>query len=335
MDSHDENDDAWVHHRLPVRRVEARPDVLARLRGEAAGTDDANTAATAPADGGFPWARTAVSKESLADGATDGGDDADSVSRDDTDDDADLTDWQRQWLDLSAPEDEPDESIPSVDAGGWWEGIPAVRQLLLDGVDLGAATVFVGENGSGKSTIVEALAMAYGLAPEGGSVASRHRTRVTESGLGEQLALVRNAGASRRGYFLRAETMHAFFSYLEDNPGSDPNEPLFHELSHGESFVALVEVKMKPNWPGLLVLDEPESALSFDNQLRLLRHLQALMATGRHQVVMATHSPILAALPGATLYEVDARGFHEVDHDDATLVRNWRHFMNDPSAYLD
>lgn len=105
-------------HGLPVRRVEARPDVLARLSGEAADVDDAHVATVAPADGGFPWARTAVSNESPAGGATDGVDDADNVSRDDTDDDADLTDWQRQWLDVSAPEDEPDESIPTVDAGG-------------------------------------------------------------------------------------------------------------------------------------------------------------------------------------------------------------------------
>lgn len=122
-------------HGLPVRRVEARPDVLARLSGEAADVDDAHVATVAPADGGFPWVRTAVSNESPAGGATDGGDDADNVSRDDTDDDADLTDWQRQWLDVSAPEDEPDQSIPTVDAGGWWEGIPAVRQLLLDGLE--------------------------------------------------------------------------------------------------------------------------------------------------------------------------------------------------------
>ena len=122
-------------HGLPVRRVEARPDVLARLSGEAADVDDAHVATVAPADGGFPWAITAVSNESPAGGATDGGDDADNVSRDDTDDDADLTDWQRQWLDVSAPEDEPDESIPTVDAGGWWEGIPAVRQLLLYGLE--------------------------------------------------------------------------------------------------------------------------------------------------------------------------------------------------------
>ncbi|TCJ92914.1 hypothetical protein EDC82_2744 [Dermacoccus sp. SAI-028] len=104
--------------------------MLARLSGEAADVDDAHVATVAPADGGFAWARTAVSNESPAGRATDGGDDADNVSRDDTDD-ADLTDWQRQWLDVSAPEDEPDESIPTVDAGGWWEGIPAVRQLLL------------------------------------------------------------------------------------------------------------------------------------------------------------------------------------------------------------
>lgn len=217
---------------------------------------------------------------------------------------------------------------------GWWEGIPAVRQLLLDGLDLGSATVLLGENGSGKSTIVEAIAMAYGLAAEGGSTGSQHRTRATESGLSEQLALVRNGLGGRAGYFLRAETMHSFFSYLEANPTNGP-EPRFHELSHGESFVALVEDKFTAKRPGLYVLDEPESALSFENQLRLMRHLQTLMATGRHQILLATHSPILAALPGASILQLDHRGFREVEHDDATLVRQWRDFMLDPARFLD
>lgn len=326
------DDDAWVHHRLPVRRVEAWPDVAARLRG---GTEVTGESAAALDEGqGFTWNRAGRSDDEAS---PVGGDDADGDDRDDTDDDDGLTDWQRQWLAEDAPEEQVDEGDPATLENAWWEGIPAVRQLLLDGLDLGAATVFVGENGSGKSTIVEGLAMAYGMAAEGGSTGSAHRTHASESGLSEQLALTRGASGGRSGYFLRAETMHGFFTYLKENPRLPSQGPdyAFHEMSHGESFVTLVEDRFALRRPGLYILDEPESALSFDNQLRLVRHLRALMATGRHQVVMATHSPILAALPGATLYEVDARGFHEVDHDDATLVRNWRHFMNDPSAYLD
>jgi predicted ATPase len=91
--------------------------------------------------------------------------------------------------------------------------IPAVAQVLGDGLDLAPGVTFlVGENGSGKSTLVEAVATAYGLSPEGGSTHSRHSTRPTESSLGDALQLVRGAGASRWGFFLRAETMHGWYS---------------------------------------------------------------------------------------------------------------------------
>lgn len=292
--------DAWANNLLPVRRFEAFEQERDRLLG------------ATPTDG---QDRSADDHPTPDDG---------------------LTDFQRQWLAMEEPEPSEPEVEPEPEpASRWWEGIPAVRQLLLDGLGLGDGTVFIGENGSGKSTLVEGLAMAYGLAGEGGSSGSQHVTRASESGLGDQLRVVRNARGGRSGYFLRAETMHSFFTYLEQNPGGDPEEPLFHELSHGESFVALVELRMKLKRPGVYFLDEPESALSFANQLRLLTHLRTLMESGRHQIVMATHSPILAALPGADLYEVTDDGFTLVDHDDAELVRNWRAFMNNPAQFLE
>ena len=91
----------------------------------------------------------------------------------------------------------------------------AVAQLLDDGLPLGPATVLVGENGSGKSTLIEGIATAFGLSAEGGSVNAHHATRDSESSLPDHILLRRHAGASRRGYFLRAETMHGFFTYLE------------------------------------------------------------------------------------------------------------------------
>lgn len=291
----------WTRNRLPLRRVEAYPDVRDRILGSG------HEAAEAPQSSPAPETAEPIVGE-------DG-----------------LTDFQRQWLALDEPEDTPQEEAVGSEPG-WWEGVPAVRQLLIDGLDLGSVTVLLGENGSGKSTLVEGLAMAYGFAPEGGSTGSRHRTKESEAGLDAQLQFVRNGGAPRGGYFLRAETMHGFFSYLEDNPGNDPQEPLFHQLSHGESFVALVELRFRR--PGFYVLDEPESALSFRNQLHLLHHLSELSARGTHQFVLATHSPILAAWPDADLYELDDAGFHAVDHDDAMLVRQWRSFLADPAAYL-
>src|SRR4051812_10885927 len=100
-------------------------------------------------------------------------------------------------------------------SGRWPHTIPAVRQLLTDGLDLGPGVTFlVGENGAGKSTLVEAIAVAYGLPPEGGSTGARLTTRATESSLSDDLVLSRGLGGKRAGYFLRAETMHGFYTYL-------------------------------------------------------------------------------------------------------------------------
>ncbi|HET6986497.1 MAG TPA: AAA family ATPase [Kribbella sp.] len=126
-------------------------------------------------------------------------------------------------------------------SGRWPHTIPAVRQLLTDGLDLAPGVTFlVGENGAGKSTLVEAVAVAYGLSPEGGSTGARLTTRATESTLADELLLTRGVGSKRAGFFLRAETMHGFYTYLEQNPGARPDEPVFHEMSHGESFLTLI-----------------------------------------------------------------------------------------------
>jgi predicted ATPase len=215
----------------------------------------------------------------------------------------------------------------------WPATLAPVAQLLDDGFPMGPATVLVGENGSGKSTIVEAIALAFGLSAEGGSANAQHTTRKSESPLEEHIVLRRHGGASRRGYFLRAETMHGFFTYLEQNPRtSGPAEPRFHEMSHGESFLALVADRFRQ--PGLYVLDEPESALSLSGCVALVSALTELLEAGDSQVLMATHSPVLAALPGAQIYEVGGWGLRPRYWDELALVRNWRAFLSEPEKYL-
>lgn len=217
--------------------------------------------------------------------------------------------------------------------GDWFTGIPAVAQVLDDGWPLGQVTVVVGENGAGKSTLVEAVAMAFGMGAEGGSTGSRHATRQTESPLWRHLRLEREIGAPRQGFFLRAETMHSFYSYPEDNPGRAP-ESAFHRMSHGESFVELVVDRMKPRRPGLFLLDEPESALSFTGCLTLLAHLHHVVSTSPSQVILSTHSPLLAALPGATIYELGEWGLRACEWEDLDLVRRWRAFLDQPQRVL-
>ncbi len=214
----------------------------------------------------------------------------------------------------------------------WPYSVPAVAQLLSGGLDMSSGvTVLVGENGSGKSTLVEAIAGAYGLNPEGGSAGAQHSTRVSESDLARSLTVSRGPGAARWGFFLRAETMHGFYTYLEANPSTRRPDPEFHEMSHGESFLALLGARFDS--PGFYCLDEPESALSFTGCLALVGVLYEI-TTGGGQALVATHSPIIAAVPGARILEVGAWGLREVTWDELELVNHWRRFLSYPDSYL-
>lgn len=233
----------------------------------------------------------------------------------------------RHRLPIRRIEEYPPDPLPR----DTWPGTLApVRQVLDEGLDLGPVTVFVGDNGVGKSTLVEAIAIAYGMGPEGGSTMSGHSTRPSESRLWEHLVLVREPGAAKSGFFLRAETMHGVFTFLEEHPGDRP-EPL-HERSHGESFLDFVINRSA--WPGLWVLDEPESALSFSGCLALIGLLRSIVETGRGQVVLSTHSPVLAAFPGAVVHEVGEWGVRRSTWADLDLVRDQRAFLAAPERYL-
>ena len=218
-----------------------------------------------------------------------------------------------------------------LEPGEWPLTVPAVAQLLDEGLELEPGITFlVGENGSGKSTLVEAVAMAYGLAPEGGSTGSRHSTRASESPLGSALRLQRGIGSGRWGFFLRAETMHGFYTYLEENPGR-LEDPRFHDMSHGESFLAVLQTRFDS--PGFYALDEPEAALSFSSTLGLIATLQRLVEAGG-QVLCATHSPVLAAMPGATILEVGDWGLRRTTWAELELVQHWKSYLDAPGRYL-
>jgi predicted ATPase len=211
----------------------------------------------------------------------------------------------------------------------WPATIPAVQQVLDTGLDLAPVTVIVGENGAGKSTLVEAIAMAFGLSGEGGSSSSMLATRATESPLHDHLQLIRGAGASRRGFFLRAETMHGLYSYLDD---IGVGGGVLHRMSHGESFLELVETRFRDR--GLWILDEPEAALSFSGCMALLGALNRLVADGGSQVILSTHSPLLAAMDGARILEVGEWGIRQSEWDELSLVQNWRTFFAGPERFL-
>jgi len=203
---------------------------------------------------------------------------------------------------------------------------------MRDGLTLSPGVTFlVGENGSGKSTILEGIALAYGLSPEGGSRQSQHSTRPTESPLSDWLRIQRGIGANQWGFFLRAETMHSFYTYLEQNPSMSAPDSRFHEMSHGESFLEILNTRFDE--PGFYCLDEPEAALSFSSTLTLISVLRRISDDGG-QVLCATHSPVLASLPGAKILEVGEWGMREAEWEDLELVRHWQSFLGDPDRYL-
>ena len=193
----------------------------------------------------------------------------------------------------------------------------------------GSIHALIGENGAGKSTIVEAVAMAFGLGAEGGSVHGRDVTWRSESPLNSDLRLVRGGAASRWGYFLRAETMHGMFTYLQ----SSGPERDFHSRSHGEAFWDILTTS-RFDGGGLFVLDEPEAGLSFDAQLRLVALLLELADRHGAQVLMATHSPILASVPGAAVYELSDEGMHRARWEDLAMVDHYRRYLDAPERYL-
>ena len=225
----------------------------------------------------------------------------------------------------------PDPGAPPPTAeqrARWPLTVPAVAQLLDGGLELPAgALVLVGENGSGKSTVMELLAVTLGLNPEGGSVNTRFRTRPSEP---ESLGLVveRSPGASRWGYFLRDETLHGLYSHLEQINSPDPS---FHELSHGEAFLEVLT--RRAHGGGTYLLVEPDAALSFGGGLALVAVLRDLVRAGA-RVVVATHSPVVAALPGATLLEVGDWGLRPARWEELELTESWRQFLGDPASFL-
>lgn len=209
----------------------------------------------------------------------------------------------------------------------WLDVVPAVQQVLREGLTLSPGVTFlVGENGAGKSTIVEAVAMAYGLSPEGGSAHGPHSTRRSESALHGAITLQRGIGTGSWGFFLRAETMHGWYTYQEGVGGPD-----LHAMSHGESFLEVLSRRFDS--PGFYCLDEPEAALSFASSLTLLRALHDI-AEGGGQVLCATHSPVVASLPGAHVLEVGPWGLRPTTWEDLELVHHWRSYLAGPGRYL-
>jgi predicted ATPase len=226
-----------------------------------------------------------------------------------------------RWLEYAAPDD----------ASAFPFDIPAIRALTRLEFHP-AVTFFIGENGTGKSTLLEAIAVSARFSPEGGWKRGATENLPGSSGLHHHLRFARSSYPGD-GWFLRAESFYNIATALEELD-KEPfcahgfraygGKPL-HAQSHGEAFLALLNNRLTGD--GLYLFDEPEAALSPQRQLAVLSLLHRLV--GHHsQLIIATHSPILLAYPHARIYEFSEHGLREVRYTDTEHFNVTRDFLN-------
>ena len=228
------------------------------------------------------------------------------------------------------------EQAPPSDS--YLASLPVVRHLSEQPLVFDSPVTFLmGENGSGKSTLIEALAVHQGFNPEGGTRNMMFSTADSHSGLWRLLRVSRGTLRPRDGFFLRAESYYNLASYLDkqeqelpgllDRYGGDS----LHEQSHGESFLATVENRF--GGKGLYILDEPEAALSPARILQLMAQIHRLVQADS-QFIIATHSPMLTALPGASVLEIREDGIRKVDWRQTEHYQILKEFLDRPERML-
>ena len=194
-------------------------------------------------------------------------------------------------------------------------------------------TFIMGENGMGKSTLLEAIAVKAGFNPEGGSKNFRFATRASHSGLYEHIVLGPRL-QPRDGYFLRAESFYNVATEIDqiaDGIHRYYGDKSLHRQSHGESFLSLLEHRLRGN--GLYIFDEPEAALSPSRQMYMLCRIKQLVESGS-QFIVSTHSPIVMAYPGADIYEIADNGLQLTELEQTPHYLLMKRFCLDHEGML-
>lgn len=209
--------------------------------------------------------------------------------------------------------------------------IPSIRHL--DQVDIKSpVTFFVGENGTGKSTLLEAVAEQCGFNTAGGGRNNYYDVHASESALGKYIRLSWLPKVTN-GFFLRSESFYQFASHVDDvgAQGAYGGRSL-HEQSHGEAFLSLFLNRFTGR--AIYLLDEPEAALSPQRQLSFLKVLHDLVSSGDSQFIIATHSPILLGYPDATILSFDEETIQEVTYEETEHYQLTRCFLENRERFL-
>lgn len=195
-------------------------------------------------------------------------------------------------------------------------------------------TFFVGENGIGKSTFIEAIAVSLGLNAEGGTQNFRFRTKNTTSNLSDYIHVI-SFQKPKTKFFLRAESFYNFSSEVQRLVEEDGFFSLYnsyggnlHECSHGESFLKLVQNRFTDH--GLYILDEPEAALSPQRQMSLLCLIDDLVKQGS-QFIIATHSPILISYRDGEILDLNNQ-FQKVKYMDTDIYKTYKMYLENPEG---
>ena len=221
------------------------------------------------------------------------------------------------------------EDVPTFDEYPF--DVPVIR--TLDEIELDSQVTFlIGENGSGKSTLIEAIAVACGFNAEGGSKNFNFETLSSTSPLHGFLHVTRGHKRPSDGYFLRAES---FFNVATEIDQRDLaawyGGKSLHAMSHGESFFTLLNERLLGG--GLYIFDEPEAALSPTRQMAMLTRIHELVLDAS-QLIIATHSPILMAYPGATILQIDEGELQRVEYEETEHYRVTRQFFSQREKML-
>jgi predicted ATPase len=202
-----------------------------------------------------------------------------------------------------------------------------------------AITIIVGENGTGKSTLLEGIAVLAGYDEAGGGkgyMPVDHSQAIETMG-GRLSQALRASWLPKitNGWFFRAESFFSVARYLDRAAMEDPTlppPPDFLSHSHGEGFLRFFEERCRRQ--GIFIFDEPESALSPSRQVEFLKLLRRMEQSGRCQVIMATHSPMLMAYPGARLLRLSKYGLDPVTVEETDHYRLMREFWADPKTFV-